>query len=215
MVAEHEYCFKGSQNRDFMVLALYLVYEHCKLADSFWWPYLESMGDLSLSANWNEDKYLNQIECPILLEEIRKYQKDYVEEREMLKKLVKIYTPAHFPAKGVSDELFEKCYAMVTSRSFGLGISSTLLVPGADMLNHADETMVTQEIINKRMQVSDNKIYLYEVDFSHEDCRATAPIYDESYCKTQIDVSSIFTHEEVEANPQLKGSKEIKPKNDM
>lgn len=136
-----------------------------------------------------------------MFEELQKYKKDYEEEREMLKKLVKIYTPAHFPAKGVTDELFEKCYAMVTTRSFGLGISSTLLVPGADMLNHSDETMVTQEIINKKLHLTDNQIYLYEVDFSHDDCRATAPIYDESYCKTDIDVSNIFTQEEIEANP--------------
>ena len=156
IVAEHEYVFKNTQNRDFMVLTLYLVYEHCKQGDSFWWPFLDSMGELSLTGFWDESKYLSQIECPILLEECRKYRADVVEEREALQKLVRIYTPSHFPAKGVSEKLFEKCYAMVTSRSFGLGISSTLLVPGADMLNHADETMVTQEMINKKLHTSDN-----------------------------------------------------------
>jgi len=43
-----------------------------------------------------------------------------------------------------------------------------------------------------------------------------APIYDEAYSKTQIDVSAIYSPEEIEAFPQVKGKSFTNPsKNEM
>jgi hypothetical protein len=90
---------------------------------------------------------------------------------------------------------------MVTSRAFGVGISSTLMIPMGDMMNHSDRSMVGIDLINKDYHLTDNKIYLYAIDFDDETCSITNPVYVETETKLDVDVSRIYTKEEVQANP--------------
>ena len=52
---EHSYFFKATSDRDYLVLLLFLIYEHQKGKQSFWYPYFNAVEPCDLPCYWNEN----------------------------------------------------------------------------------------------------------------------------------------------------------------
>lgn len=142
-----------------MVLALFLIYEQSKQEDSFYQPYFDILPTYDFPGVW-EERTLKQIDCPILRSEMEEYTSSYSEEKEMIKKIIQIYTPALFSQSGVKEELIDQSFGVLQSRAYTFGTASTILSSPADMCNHESVSNVGLELVNKRMHLTDNQIYL-------------------------------------------------------
>lgn len=53
----HDSIFKANLDRDFLTLLMYVMYEHQKGKESFWFPYFDAVDPGTLTCYW-EDKYI-------------------------------------------------------------------------------------------------------------------------------------------------------------
>ena len=91
--------------------------------------------------------------------------------------------PEYFGSSTRAD--FEWAVVFVTTRCFGWGLPSTMLVPFADAINHANESIINYNLFHKNLHLSSNKIYLHETDFETFE-------YDTNSSKQDINISRIF-----------------------
>ena len=52
---KHQSIFKANEDRDFLVLLVFLIYEHSKGASSFWHPYFQAVDPGDLACYWEDD----------------------------------------------------------------------------------------------------------------------------------------------------------------
>jgi len=69
----HDEVFIANQDRDYMVLVLFLMYERMKGEDGFWHPYFVSIQEIDLPAIW-EDQDVAQIADSELVSRIRYFR---------------------------------------------------------------------------------------------------------------------------------------------
>lgn len=69
--------------RDFMILAIFLIYERCKGEDSFWHPYFETVQLVSLPAEWSDEKIERLVDTD-LKANIKFFKKELAREWEIL-----------------------------------------------------------------------------------------------------------------------------------
>jgi hypothetical protein len=53
---KHESIFNQTNDRDYLILLLFLIYEHQKEDKSFWYPYFNAINPGELSCYWTEQK---------------------------------------------------------------------------------------------------------------------------------------------------------------
>ena len=54
---KHDSVFKVNEDRDFLTLLLFVMFEHQKGEKSFWYPYFQAVDPGTLTCYWNE-KYV-------------------------------------------------------------------------------------------------------------------------------------------------------------
>lgn len=74
-----------------------------------------------------------------------------------------------------------------------------MLVPFADAINHANESIINYNLFHKNLHLSSNKIYLHETDFETFE-------YDTNSSKQDINISRIFKDDQ-QVNTKLVNGK--------
>jgi len=87
---EHGYFFKGTPDRDYLVLLLFMIYEHQKGPASFWHPYFTAIEPDDLPCHW-DDAVIELIEDRELREQIYEMREDVESDWDIMKKLMRVY----------------------------------------------------------------------------------------------------------------------------
>lgn len=128
----HDALFVSNIDRDYFILVVFVLFERTKGDKSFWHPYFEAVNPGSYTSLW-PDNVIAMIDEPELKLNL-KTNRDKIElDYENVQKLKDLY-PQHFGL--VTRDMFEWAIVFVTTRCFGWGLPSTMLVPLADALNH-------------------------------------------------------------------------------
>jgi len=102
---------------------------------SFWKPYFDILPDADIPALWSDEE-LKELQDPEFAREAHDYKEDLLEQWKQTKKVLKKY-PEIFPKDKVTKELFLFVYVNVVTRCFGWSIPCTMMIPVADIMNHA------------------------------------------------------------------------------
>ena len=119
-------------DREQMLLATFLLYEHCKGSESFWKPYIDVMNEALLVCDWPEEDQAQFMDMELKMDsELYKSEIDteWVQVEPMLKKHPELFT-------GYTRESFLRFYNFACTRCFGWSLPSTMMVPLADFMNH-------------------------------------------------------------------------------
>lgn len=193
----HDSMFVSNYDRDQMILVLFLMYEALKGQDSFWYPYIQYLEDAVPTAYWNKS-ILKKSDYEYFNLNIHHQEKKYEEEWDKLKNLVPVY-PQFFPEpEKFTKELYLWTSHAVTSRVFGWGSPTTILVPLADFLNHSTTNSVQINTLEKNLHKEQNKIYLYNHNF---DKTAKSTFKDEDIylletSKLKVNCARLFKEDE-------------------
>lgn len=128
--------FEGEDNddKDFNMLALFVIMEKMKGPQSFFAPYLDCITLAENLMHWS-DSEVEQIGDPFLnCKFVREVKADFEPTFLAFSEIVAA-NPAIFK-KQLTRDLFDFCYGVVMTRCFGWGLPETMLVPLADFLNH-------------------------------------------------------------------------------
>lgn len=71
---------------------------------------------------------------------------------EKMQKLVKIY-PNYFEESKCTFEVFKRYSSLITTRCFGWGLPTSVLIPIADSFNHNPKSFCAIDIVNKRLHL--------------------------------------------------------------
>ena len=129
---------------------------------------------------------------------VREARKDCDSEWEKLQSFLAQY-PEHFDPTQVTKELYMWALGFVTSRAFGWGLPSTMLVPLADCLNHNNDTYINPDIVEPNLHKAMDKNYLYKHNFDKEVKKnySEDDLYDKSYSRLRINCSKMYTEDEI------------------
>ena len=119
-------------DREQLLLATFLLYEHLKGADSFWQPYLRVMNVSDLACDWEAGE-LDQFMDVELKMDAELYRSEIETEWRQIEPILQA-NPSLFP--GYSKDVFERFYNFACTRCFGWTMPSTMMVPLADFMNH-------------------------------------------------------------------------------
>lgn len=115
ILSAHEDVFVAYQERDFMVLCLYLIFERSKGEESFWHPYFEIVELVDLPSQW-DDEVIDKLVDAELKANVRIFKEQSNKEWQTLKGIIEM-NGQWFP-DGCSDDraLFDWACAMVAQR---------------------------------------------------------------------------------------------------
>jgi hypothetical protein len=133
---EHPYLFKSTKDRDYLVLLLFLMYEHQKGKDSLWHPYFQAIEPGELPCFWNR-KVIQCLESQDLIDELDDAKRDFETDWGIMRKLMLVYSPEVFKLELCTYELYRRCACIITTRCFGWGLPSTIISPIGDCFNHS------------------------------------------------------------------------------
>ena len=139
-----------------------------------------------MTCHW-DDEVLKGFDDRQLYDSIISYRKSMEEDWALIHKLLKIYSPQHFDLEKCTYEVYKHCSAFITSRCFGWGLPSTILVPIADSFNHSPKSNCIVDIVNKRLHLMQNKIYAYPHNFEGK-----GDAYDEEKSKLKYNVKKLY-----------------------
>ena len=119
---------------------------------------------------------------------------------------MKIYSPEYFDLEKCTYEKYKRYAAFIATRCFGWGLPTTIVVPIADSFNHNPKASNTIDIINKRIHLSQNKIYGYLFNFDADSSNKNLgddDFYDKSASKFNYNLSSLYkTDTEILSNEE-------------
>ena len=198
----HDNLFKANEDRDFYILAVFLLFEFEKREHSFWFPYFNAVDPGELSCFWDEKRYLQALDDRECFEEIKHYGKSMDEMWVNIRKVIRVYTPDYFVLleedeaasgenKGINQQTFRRVAAFIATRCFGWGLPTTILAPIADSLNHSSKSSNHIDLINKRLHLAKNKIYAYLYDFEADTSKGDEP-YDKYNSKLRFNIKRLF-----------------------
>lgn len=70
---EHQYWFQTHPKGDDHIMWTYILFEKLRGADSFWFPYFDTVHKSELAIDWNEIE-LSELQDPIMLDECQQWQ---------------------------------------------------------------------------------------------------------------------------------------------
>jgi hypothetical protein len=149
----HENIFKATEDRDFYVLLVFLLYEFQRGTQSFWYPYFNAVDPGSLTCYWDK-RYLEALDDKECQEEIKAYGESMDEMWSKVEKIINVYSPDYFNMEVCNEERFKHCAAFIATRCFGWGIPTTILAPIADSFNHSSKANNHIDFVNKRLHLA-------------------------------------------------------------
>jgi hypothetical protein len=57
----HDSLFKANADRDFLILLVYIMHEHLKGKESFWFPYFDAIDPVEMTCFW-KDEYIETLD---------------------------------------------------------------------------------------------------------------------------------------------------------
>jgi hypothetical protein len=148
----HESIFKNNEDRDFLTILLFMIYEHQKGDQSFWYPYFDAIDPGTMTCFWPEH-ILKELDDSDLIEELKEYKVKVAEDWGVVNKLLKIYSPSPFNLEKCTYELYIRCTCFIATRCFGWGLPTTIVAPIADSFNHSSQSSAQVDILNKRLHL--------------------------------------------------------------
>lgn len=129
---------KESEDSDFNMLSIFILYERLKKQDSFYAPMFEVSEQNYSLLNWSS-KELDLLEDEGIKEQVNEFQKDmeenWVQIREIINKNPNLFETELDLDKDIK-KLYIWAYEFVMTRCYGWSLPSTILIPLADFLNH-------------------------------------------------------------------------------
>lgn len=159
----HDALFVCNNDRDTCILMVYIIYEKLKGEESFYHPYLEMM-DSTLHATYWPEEIIEKSDIKIFKLNLKDSKDKYEADWEKMMNFFSIY-PDFFDPERTNKDLFLWALSLLHSRQFGWGLPSSMLVPLADCLNHAQRSPMGINLIEKNLHKSMNKIYMYKHQF--------------------------------------------------
>ena len=135
-----------------MSLVLFLLYEITLGKDSYWYHFLRMMPTVKFTCFWTQEE-IDSAWSPALKNRLKKYKESVVKEWYRFKKVLRKY-PLVIPDQFVDKELFYNLYGQASTRCFGYGLPSTMMVPMADNINHSSVS-VSHEVMNTDKHLED------------------------------------------------------------
>ncbi|CDW82727.1 set domain protein [Stylonychia lemnae] len=161
---KHSSIFKATEDRDYLILLLFVIYEHQKGTKSFWHPYFEAINPGKLTCFW-EDNTIEEINDVELREQIYIERENLEEDWQIIEKLIFLYSKDHFNTKVCSYQLYQRCACFVQTRCFGWGLPTTFVAPIADCFNHNSTSNNKIDIVNKILHKANEDLYQKDFDF--------------------------------------------------
>eukprot|EP00347_Sterkiella_histriomuscorum_P009137 403342378 len=167
----HASIFKATEDRDYLVLLVFLIYEHQKGTRSFWHPYFEAIDPGLLPCFWS-DQTIEELADSELKDQIRQERDNYEEDWDMLFKILRLYAPEHFNLRLCNQKLYQRCVTFVSTRCFGWGLPTTFIAPIADSFNHSALSSNRIDIVNRKFHKDkSNDLYVVDYDFKNQQFR--------------------------------------------
>ena len=107
-----------------------------------------------------------------------------------LLKFMKVYPDIFDPSKCTFEE-YKRFSSFISTRCFGWGLPTTFLAPIADSFNHNCSENNLIDFINKRLHLTENKIYAYHHNYNKEigeEGSTEDDIYEKSSSKYKYNV---------------------------
>ena len=197
----HDNLFVCNSDRDTSILLVYIVYERLKGAESFYHPYFEMIDSGQHTTYWPEE-VIEKSDFELFKLNVKDSKARYEEDWEKTNNFFSIY-PDFFNPESCNKELFLWAMSLLHSRCFGWGLPSSMLVPLADCLNHANRAPLSINLLEKNLHKSMNKIYLYKHNFEEVDQEDdnVDKVYDKTNSKIQIMCQKLFAEDELDTLP--------------
>ena len=132
---EHSYLFKATSDRDYLILLVFLIYEHQKGQLSFWHPYFHAIDPGDLPCFWDE-QVIACISDPLLKAQFASNKADMMTDWDIIHKLLRVYSPVVFDLAICTFDLYKRCASFISTRCFGWGLPCTVVAPISDSFNH-------------------------------------------------------------------------------
>ena len=100
-----------------------------------------------------DDKYLEALDDHDLKDALYAYRAEMDEDWDMIVKIFKIYDDLFNISKCTYD-VYRRYAAFISTRCFGWGLPTTILVPIADSLNHSPKCSNIIDLLNKRLHLT-------------------------------------------------------------
>jgi len=102
---------------------------------------------------WDE-KYLNALDDIELQQQLKEFRESMEDEWENeILKVLKVYSPEQFNLEVCTYEMYRRVSCFLSTRCFGWGLPTTLVVPIADSLNHSANSLTQVDLVNKRLHL--------------------------------------------------------------
>lgn len=109
---EHKYLFKATEDRDYLVLLVFLIYEHQKGPNSFWYPYFAAIDPGDLPCFWDQ-KVIDCISDAYLKKEFANIKADMLIDWDIIHKLMRVYSPDIFELGKCTFDLYKRCASFI------------------------------------------------------------------------------------------------------
>ncbi|TNV79895.1 hypothetical protein FGO68_gene12039 [Halteria grandinella] len=204
---ENAYFFKTTSDRDYLILLLYLIYEHGKGKKSFWYPYFNAIDPGELPCYW-EDRVIFQIQDKDLRNDLNTLKNDMETDWGIFRKLMQVYSPEYFDLDVCDERLYRRCAAFVTTRCFGWGLPSSIVAPIADSFNHHAVSPNSMELINKALHLkalksqSETTVSAYTYSMDWKDYTSTKQLKPKlESAKTRYELQELYNSQHPLAIP--------------
>jgi len=147
-----------SEDSDFNILSLFILYERLKNKDSFYYPMFEVSENNYSLLNWT-NKELDFLEDLNIKEQVHEFQQDMEDNWRKIKEILKKNQDLFISALDLDTEiksLYIWAYEFVMTRCYGWSLPSTILIPLADFLNH-DKHGVDHYLIHEGFELKEKE----------------------------------------------------------
>ncbi|CAG9320802.1 unnamed protein product [Blepharisma stoltei] len=162
---EHNYWFQTHPRGDDHIMWTYIIYEKLKGAESFWFPYFETIKSMESVIDWDETEIL-ELQDPVLVYECKQWSKRIENTWKSMEEIL-LEHPNYFPPDKDLKGLFNWAWRLTCTRAFAW--EGGMVIPLADNLNHSDcyityESEYREILEQTHLTIEGNKDYR---DFSN------------------------------------------------
>ena len=135
----HDSLFVTNPHREYFIVLMFIIWEKLKPEGSFYDPYFECIGELEdLPLHWHAQQDWEKIDDQVVRANLKASLDGHQKDWESVMKLVKLYEDDYFPVEPTYEQ-YKWVTNCMSSRCFGHGLPTTMLVPLADMINHTHQ----------------------------------------------------------------------------
>jgi len=181
-----------------MTLVFFLIFERCKGEESLWHPYFEVLDLNGIPPMWADDD-LSKFTDKELIASVKYFKGELDKEWEILKAIIKVYTPDLFPEEKKAYEdrsLFNWAANLVSSRAFGYDVPYLCILPMLDMFNHNDDAPAYFDLFHTKLHLAENKIYMHKHTFNIKDDEVEVG-YEQENQRLDYNMSAFYQYADV------------------